>query len=50
MRIAEENGLTVETFDSFNMSTDIDETYDLVELYIHGRGESAKLPPLVHCA
>jgi 2-phospho-L-lactate guanylyltransferase len=42
VRIAEENGLTVETFDSFNVSTDIDETYDLVELYIHGKGESAK--------
>jgi 2-phospho-L-lactate guanylyltransferase (CobY/MobA/RfbA family) len=23
------------------MSTDIDESYDLVELYIHGKGESA---------
>ena len=42
VRIAEENGLTVATFDSFNMSTDIDETYDLVELYIHGRGEAAQ--------
>jgi 2-phospho-L-lactate guanylyltransferase len=42
VRIAEENGLSVATFDSFNMSTDIDETYDLVELYIHGKGESAK--------
>jgi 2-phospho-L-lactate/phosphoenolpyruvate guanylyltransferase len=41
VRIAEENGLSVATFDSFNMSTDIDETYDLVELYIHGKGESA---------
>lgn len=42
VRIAEDNGLSVATFDSFNMSTDIDETYDLVELYIHGKGESAK--------
>ena len=41
VRIAEESGLSVATFDSFNMSTDIDETYDLVELYIHGKGESA---------
>ena len=41
VRIAEEGGLSVATFDSFNMSTDIDETYDLVELYIHGKGESA---------
>jgi 2-phospho-L-lactate guanylyltransferase len=40
--IAEENGLTVAKFDSFNMSTDIDETYDLVELYIHGDGAAAK--------
>ena len=42
VRIAGENGLSVVTFDSFNMSTDIDETYDLVELYIHGKGESAQ--------
>jgi len=42
VRIAEDNGLEVEVFDSFNASTDIDETYDLVELYIHGKGESAK--------
>lgn len=42
LRIAEDNGLTVEVFDSFNASTDIDETYDLVELYIHGKGEAAK--------
>jgi 2-phospho-L-lactate guanylyltransferase len=42
VRIAEENGLSVEVFDSFNASTDIDETYDLVELYIHGKGEGAK--------
>jgi 2-phospho-L-lactate/phosphoenolpyruvate guanylyltransferase len=41
VRIAEEHGLSIATFDSFNMSTDIDETYDLVELYIHGKGESA---------
>lgn len=42
VRIAEENGLSVAMFDSFNMSTDIDETYDLVELYIHGKGEAAQ--------
>jgi len=42
VRIAEDNGLALEVFDSFNVSTDIDETYDLVELYIHGKGEAAK--------
>ena len=42
VRIAEEAGLRVAMFDSFNMSTDIDETYDLVELYIHGKGEAAR--------
>ncbi len=42
VRIAEDNGLTVDVFDSFNASTDIDEAYDLVELYIHGKGEAAK--------
>ncbi len=42
VRIAEDNGLTVDVFDSFNASTDIDEIYDLVELYIHGKGEAAK--------
>lgn len=42
LRIAKENGLTVEVFDSFNMSSDIDEPGDLIELYIHGRGEAAE--------
>ncbi|HTY91235.1 MAG TPA: 2-phospho-L-lactate guanylyltransferase [Methanocella sp.] len=42
MRIAEDNGLTVEFFDSFNASSDIDEPQDLVELYIHGRGRAAE--------
>ncbi len=41
MRIAEDNGLTVEVFDSFNASSDIDEASDLVELYIHGKGKAA---------
>lgn len=41
MRIAEDNGLTVEVFDSFNASSDIDEVSDLVELYIHGKGKAA---------
>jgi len=42
IRIAEENGLSSEVYDSFNISSDIDEAGDLVELYIHGRGEAAK--------
>jgi 2-phospho-L-lactate guanylyltransferase len=41
VRIAEYNGLTVEVFDSFNASSDIDEAPDLVELYIHGKGKAA---------
>lgn len=41
MRIAGDNGLTTEVFDSFNASSDIDEAQDLVELYIHGRGKAA---------
>ncbi|HMK48155.1 MAG TPA: 2-phospho-L-lactate guanylyltransferase [Methanocella sp.] len=42
VRIAEESGLSVEVYDSFNISSDIDEAGDLVELYIHGSGEAAK--------
>ncbi|HTX43473.1 MAG TPA: 2-phospho-L-lactate guanylyltransferase [Methanocella sp.] len=41
VRIAEDNGLTVEVFDSFYASSDIDEAADLVELYIHGKGKAA---------
>jgi len=41
VHIAEDNGLTVEVFDSFNASSDIDEVSDLVELYIHGKGKAA---------
>lgn len=33
-------GLRVEVFDSFNLSTDIDEVTDLVEVLIHGKGRS----------
>jgi 2-phospho-L-lactate guanylyltransferase len=33
-------GLSVEVFDSFNLSTDIDEVSDLAELLIHGKGHS----------
>jgi len=36
--IAKNNGLVVEVFDSFNISTDIDETADLVEVLLHGQG------------
>ncbi len=42
MRIAEDAGLKAAFFDSFNMSSDIDEVSDLTELYIHGKGEAAK--------
>lgn len=42
MRIAEDNGMSAEVYDSFNVSSDIDEVGDLVELYIHGKGESAR--------
>ena len=42
MRIAEDAGLKASFFDSFNMSSDIDEVSDLTELYIHGKGEAAK--------
>ncbi len=41
VRIAGDNGLSVEVFDSFNASSDIDEVSDLVELYIHGKGRAA---------
>jgi 2-phospho-L-lactate guanylyltransferase len=36
--IAAESGQSVEVYDSFLASTDIDEPEDLVELLIHGRG------------
>ncbi len=42
VRIAGDSGLTVEVFDSFNASSDIDEASDLVELYIHGKGKAAE--------
>lgn len=42
LRIAKENCLTIEVFDSFNTSSDIDEPGDLIELYIHGKGEAAE--------
>jgi 2-phospho-L-lactate guanylyltransferase len=39
--IAQKNGLVVEVFDTFNVSTDIDETADLVEVLLHGKGSAA---------
>jgi 2-phospho-L-lactate guanylyltransferase len=38
--IAEEAGLTVDIYDSFLVSTDMDEPDDLVELLIHGQGRA----------
>ncbi len=39
--IASKNGLNVKIFDSFNISTDIDEVADLVEVLLHGKGHAA---------
>jgi len=39
--IAQNNGLAVEVFDSFNLSTDIDEVADMAEVLIHGTGRAA---------
>jgi len=39
--IAKRNGLNVQVFDSFNLSTDIDEVSDLTEVLIHGKGHAA---------
>lgn len=41
LRIAEESGLTIDVYDSFLVSTDMDEPDDLVELLIHGQGRAA---------
>jgi len=41
LRIAGEAGLGVDVYDSFFVSTDMDEPDDLVELLIHGKGRSA---------
>jgi 2-phospho-L-lactate guanylyltransferase len=43
LEIASENGLCIEVFDSFNLSTDIDEIGDLAEVLIHGEGSAAAL-------
>jgi 2-phospho-L-lactate guanylyltransferase len=40
LRIAREANLTVELYDSFLVSTDMDEPDDLIELLIHGHGSS----------
>ena len=42
-KIASENNLVLEIFDSFNLSTDIDEISDLPEVLIHGKGYAAHL-------
>jgi 2-phospho-L-lactate/phosphoenolpyruvate guanylyltransferase len=42
-RIAQERHLSLEVVDSFRLYVDIDEEEDLVDLLIHGTGESATL-------
>jgi len=41
LEIASRGGLEVSIFDSFNISTDIDETADLVEVLLHGTGHAS---------
>lgn len=41
MRIAKDAGMSIEVFDSYMLSTDIDEPGDLIEVLIHGKGEAA---------
>lgn len=41
LKIANKYGHKVEIYDSFLVSNDIDEPSDLIELLIHGKGESA---------
>ncbi|MCK4811813.1 MAG: 2-phospho-L-lactate guanylyltransferase, partial [Methanosarcinales archaeon] len=43
LRIARESGASVEVYDSFAVSTDIDEPEDLVELLMHGDGAAASM-------
>ena len=40
--IAARSGIEIEVFDSFNMSTDIDEVADLTEILLHGTGHAAR--------
>ncbi|MCL7412806.1 MAG: 2-phospho-L-lactate guanylyltransferase [ANME-2 cluster archaeon] len=42
VRISKEAGLDVDIFDSFMVSTDMDEPNDLIELLIHGRGSAVE--------
>ncbi len=39
--IGRKNNLKLEVFDSFNLSTDIDEIEDLAEVLLHGKGQAA---------
>ncbi len=41
LEIARKNKLSLEVFDSFNMSTDIDEKEDIAEVLLHGKGHAA---------
>ena len=43
LRIARESGASVEVYDSFAVSTDIDEPDDLVELLMHGDGNASRM-------
>lgn len=42
LRIAAEQGLSCEVIDSFRLHTDVDEKEDIVELLVHGTGESRR--------
>ncbi len=42
IEIASRNNLDVEVFDSFNLSTDIDEVADLAEVLLHGTGHAPR--------
>ncbi len=41
-RIAKDRNCSLHIYDSFLLSTDIDEPHDLVEIMLHGHGESQK--------
>ncbi len=40
LKIARKNNLELRVFDSFNLSTDIDEVEDLAEVLLHGKGHA----------
>jgi 2-phospho-L-lactate guanylyltransferase len=42
LEIARKNNLEISVFDSFNLSTDIDEVADLAEVLIHGKGHASQ--------